>query len=163
MNSMMLIARPILRPGFRSSPSFDTRAAGRSDDRRVHGSRRKDHAVAGRQLDRSALPLEHEGDRSFHAVQDLLVAVGVRAVAISWSVRPRVAPRGLLLEARHQVVEGHAEPILRLLRWSLASSPTATSAVSRGGCARSATTRRTTRELETPSWCAKRQPRIACC
>src|SRR6266511_315913 len=94
MNSMMLIAGLILRPdsGMRGlAMTLDARAAGRADDRRMDGPRGQDHAVSGLQFQALALGPEGNGDRAVDAVEDLLEAVRVGRVAVSGSVRPRVA------------------------------------------------------------------------
>src|SRR6185437_8447566 len=95
MNSMMLIVRPILRPESESerdlAMAFDARASGGPDDRRMHGSGRQHHAIPSLQLEPAILTFEREGDRTVDAVEDLLVTVRVRGVAVAGPVGPRVA------------------------------------------------------------------------
>src|SRR5712692_6438450 len=119
MKSMMLTTRPILRPasvGATLAMALDARAPGGADDGRMHGPRGQHHAVAGLQIQASALALEHERDRAVDAVEDLLEAVAVRRVAVVRAVRPRVAAARLGTQPCHQLVEGGHQPILRLLR-----------------------------------------------
>src|ERR1700694_5022283 len=118
MNSMMLIASGILRRTrwwTSALPlAFDARAACRPDDRRVQGASGQHHAVAGLQHELPALALQDEGDRAVHAVQDLLIWVAVRPVAIVRSVRPGVARARLPTEGGHQVFQRRHLSILRL-------------------------------------------------
>ena len=65
---------------------------------------RQDHAVTRLQLEPAALLLEHERNRAFDAIKDLLVTVAVRRVSISRPVRPRIAVGRLAAKLRHQVV-----------------------------------------------------------
>src|SRR3989442_6092263 len=107
MNSMMLIARPILRrTNGALAPALDAGATGRPPLRGMAGPCRQNHPVAAFEHEAPALPLEHECDRAFDAVQDLLVTVAVRRVPVARPVRPRVAAARLVSQLRHQLVGG---------------------------------------------------------
>src|SRR5690348_3278166 len=123
MNSMMLNSRPMLRPGPRllgphgvtpravtswdlSPVSFDAGAAARAHHRGVHRGPGQHHPVAWLQLQLATLVYKIERDRAVHAVEDLLVVVGMGGVAVAGSVRPRVAATRLGPELCHQLVEG---------------------------------------------------------
>src|SRR6266571_926943 len=92
------------------------RAAGRSDDRGMDRAGGQNHAVTWLQLESLSLLLQHEGDRSVDAVEDLLEAVRMRRVAIPRTVRPRVAAIRFRPQLRHQLIERRHGPILRLHR-----------------------------------------------
>ena len=72
----------------------------------MDGPCRQNHPVAAFEHEAPTLPLEHECDRAFDAVQDLLVTVAVRRVPVSRPVRPRVAAARLVSQLRHQLVWG---------------------------------------------------------
>ncbi len=72
----------------------------------MNSAGRQHHAVTCFQLQAPALLLESESDRSVHAVQDLLIPMAVRRVAISWPVRPRVATARLTTQLGHELVGG---------------------------------------------------------
>src|SRR6266852_5501448 len=156
MNSMMLIAQGILRRTRRWTSALtlalDARAARGPHDRRVLRAGGQHHAVAGLQHELPPLPLQDERDGAVDAVQDLLVWVAVRRITIVRPVRPRVARARLPAQGRHEIVQRRHASILRLHGFSPGSSRTATSGGSRAGCARWATTPRTTLESATPSW-----------
>src|SRR5258708_4387996 len=117
MNSMMLIGTAILRRTCLATPvlalALDANAARWSDDGRVDSTGRQDHPVAGAQIAPLPLALEHKSDRAFHAVQDLLVGMGVRRERFVRTVRPRVARPRLAPQGRHQIVHRRHAPILR--------------------------------------------------
>src|SRR5579862_8651777 len=104
MKSMMLIAGQYYAWAGKSTPSFDARATAAANDCGVHRAGGQHHAVAGLQLELFPVALEQERDRSVDAVEDLLVRVRVRRVAIPWAVRPRVAAARLGAQLRHQVL-----------------------------------------------------------
>src|SRR5205807_9115657 len=96
--------------------ALDACASRISDDSRMHCSRGQNHAVSRLQLEVLALAFEHERDRAFHAVKNLLVVVRVGGVTVAGPVRPRVAAAGFVPQLRHELVESWHQPILRL-RW----------------------------------------------
>src|ERR1700682_4710233 len=83
---------PILRPEKRRGSvltlALDAGAAGRSDDRRMNRAGGQKHAVSRLEVNAPAFRLEHEGDRSVDAVEDLLVGVAVRRVPVAGPIRP---------------------------------------------------------------------------
>jgi uncharacterized protein with PIN domain len=84
--------------------AFYARAAGGANDRPVDRARRQDHAISGLQLDPPPIGFEVKRDGTVDAVKDLLVRMAVGCVAITGSVRPRVAARGLTVQAGHEVL-----------------------------------------------------------
>src|SRR6266446_8708580 len=97
--------------------SFYTRASGRADDGRVDGPGGQDHAVSSLELEATTLAFQGKSDRAVDAVEDLLVGVGMGRVAVSRSVRPRIASARLGPELGHELIQGRAHhPILRLHR-----------------------------------------------
>src|SRR5713226_7349310 len=120
MNSMMLIGPSILRrrcsPTLRLAPALDAGAARGPDDGGMDRAGGQHHPVARLELELPRRLLDHERDRAVDAVEDFLVGVAVRCVAIAGPVRPRVARGGLLAQGRHQVVQRrHRVWILRSL------------------------------------------------
>src|SRR5216684_889733 len=92
--------------------ALDARAAGGPHDRRVRRAGGQHHAVAGLQNELPPLPLQDERDRAVHAVQDLLIRVAVRRVAIVRPVRPRVARARLPAQRCHQLDQRRHPSIL---------------------------------------------------
>ena len=66
--------------------ALDARAADGSDEGRMHRPGGQHHAVSWLELEAPALALQDESDRPVDAVKDLLEAVAVGGVAISWTV-----------------------------------------------------------------------------
>src|SRR5579872_4365550 len=100
---MMLIAGQYYAWARKSTPAFDACATAVSDHGGVDGARRQHHAVARVQLEPLSLTVDQERDRSVDAVEDLLVGVRVRRVAIARTVRPRVAAARLGAQPSHQL------------------------------------------------------------
>ena len=84
--------------------AFYARAAGGANERPVDRARRQDHAISALQLDPPPTGFEDERDRTVDAIKDLLVLMAVGRVAITRSVRPRVAAGGLAAQAGHEVL-----------------------------------------------------------
>src|SRR5260370_23072226 len=91
---------------------LDEGAAGWPHDRGVLRAGGQHHAVAGLQNELPHLPLQDERDRAIHAVQDLLIWVAVRRIAIVRPVRPRVARARFPSQRRHQIVQRRHASIL---------------------------------------------------
>src|SRR6202521_1879340 len=107
MNSMMLIAKAILRRE-PLAPALDARASNRPDLRGVDGAGGQHHAFTGCQLEAPTLSLEDERDGAVHAIQDLFVTLAVGRITVSRPVRPREAAARLSAEPGHQLVgSGH--------------------------------------------------------